>query len=303
MSLDLTRPFRGSAATTAALLSQGQLRGPRFRRLFPDVYAPAHLEPNLALRSAAAAVCWWRGAACLAGYSAAELLGASCGPADAPAEVLLLRRGRQSYRCPGLRVHRDLVDPTEITEVGPCRVTSPVRTAFDLVRWVPTLREKVVAVDAIAFTCKIDPVDLLHLRMQHWGARGSRHIVPVLGLCDARTESPMETRIRMALHEHGLPAPHVQFEVEAGGRARRLDLAYPSVKVAIEYDGRDHREQEQAHKDLVREAALVRLGWTILRCGSTPTRSTATRLASPRPSRTSCAAAATSPRDRSPASA
>jgi very-short-patch-repair endonuclease len=228
------------------------------------VYAVAHLEPNLALRSAAAAVLV-EGRGVLAGYSAAELLGASCGPADAPAEVLLLRRGRQSYRCAGLRVHRDLVDPTETTEVGPYGVTTPVRTAFDLVRWVPTLREKVVAVDAIAFTCKIDPADLLRLRMPHWGARGSRHIVPVLGLCDARAESPMETRIRMALHEHGLPAPHVQFEVEAGGRARRLDLAYPSVKLAVEYDGRDHRQQEQAHKDLLREAALVRLGWTILR--------------------------------------
>lgn len=133
MSIDLTHPFRGSTAATAGLLTRGQLRGPRFQRLFPDVYAPAHLEPNLALRSAAAAVLV-EGRGVLAGYSAAELLGASCGPADAPAEVLLLRRGRQSYRCPGLRVHRDLVDPTEITEVGPCRVTSPVRTAFDLVR-------------------------------------------------------------------------------------------------------------------------------------------------------------------------
>jgi hypothetical protein len=99
MSIDLTRPFRGSAATTAGLLTPGQLRGPRFQRLFPDVYAPAHLEPNLALRSAAAAVLV-EGRGVLAGYSASELLGASCGPADAPAEVLLLRRGRQSYRCP-----------------------------------------------------------------------------------------------------------------------------------------------------------------------------------------------------------
>jgi very-short-patch-repair endonuclease len=75
----------------------------------------------------------------------------------------------------------------------------------------------------------------------------------------------METRIRIALHEHGLPAPEIQFGVEADGRIRRLDLAYPSVKLAIEYDGEDHREQGRAHKDLLREAALVRLGWTILR--------------------------------------
>jgi very-short-patch-repair endonuclease len=264
MSIDLTRPFRGSAAIAAGLLTPGRLRGARFQRLFPDVYAPADLEPDLALRSAAAAVLV-EGRGVLAGYSAAELLGASCGPADASAEVLLLRAGSQSYRCPGLRGHRDLVDPTEITEVGPYRVTSPVRTAFDLARWVPTLREKVVAVDAIAHHCKIDLADLLQLRVMRSGAWGARQLAPVLRLVDGRAESPMETRIRIALHEHGLPAPEIQFEVAVGGRIRRLDLAYPSVKLAIEYDGGDHREQEQAHKDLLREAALVRLGWTILR--------------------------------------
>lgn len=152
-----------------------------------------------------------------------------------------------------------------------------------------------MAVDAIAFTCKIDPADLLHLRMQHWGARGSQHIVPVLRLCDARTESPMETRIRMALHEHGLPAPHVQFEVEAGGRVRRFDMAYPSVELAIEYDGGTTASREQRTRtSCARPPSSGSAGRS---CGSTPTRSTATRLGSPRPSRTSCAAAATSPPD------
>ncbi|GAA5118675.1 endonuclease domain-containing protein [Pseudonocardia adelaidensis] len=122
-----------------------------------------------------------------------------------------------------------------------------------------------MAVDAIAFACKIDLADVRRLRMLHWGARGAGHIGRVLDLCDARAESPMETRIRMALHEHGLPTPHVQFDVETDGRIRRLDLAYPAVKLAIEYDGEAHREQDRAHKDLLREAALVRLGWTILR--------------------------------------
>ncbi|MGH8965114.1 MAG: hypothetical protein ACRDXB_07260, partial [Actinomycetes bacterium] len=75
MSIDLTRPFRGSAAVAAGLLTWGELRGPRFRRLFPDIYAPGHLEPDLALRSAgAAALVAGRGV--LAGYSAAEVLGA-----------------------------------------------------------------------------------------------------------------------------------------------------------------------------------------------------------------------------------
>ncbi len=264
MFLDLTAPFRGSAAVAAGLLTSGQLRGPRFQRLFPDVYAPADLEPDLALRSAAAAVLV-DGRGVLAGYSAAELLGASCGPADAPAEVLMLRTGGQSYRCPGLRVHRDLVDLAETTVAGPYGITTSVRTAFDLARWVSALREKVVAVDAIAYNCRIDLADVLQMRVRHSGSWGGRHINRVLRLADAKAESPMETRIRMALHGHGLPPPCVQFEVEAGGRTRRLDLAYPSVKLAIEYDGDDHRKQARAHKDLLREAILVRLGWTILR--------------------------------------
>jgi very-short-patch-repair endonuclease len=129
----------------------------------------------------------------------------------------------------------------------------------------PTLREKVVSVDAIAHACKIELDDLPRLRTLRSGAWGARHVVPVLRLATPLAESPTETRIRMALHEHGLPAPRVQFEVEAGGRVRRLDLAYPEAKLAIEYDGREHREQDQAHEDLLREAALVRLGWTILR--------------------------------------
>jgi very-short-patch-repair endonuclease len=264
MSIDLARPFRGSAAVAAGLLTWGELRGPRFQKLFPDIYASAHLEPDLALRSAGAAVLV-EGRGVLAGYSAAELLGASCGPADAPAEVLMLRSGGQSYRCPGLRVHRDLVGPTETTDIDGRAVTNAARTAFDLARWAPALVEKVVAVDALAYTCGVALDDLVRLRLSHPGAWGARHLTAVLRHATTLAESPMETRIRMALWAAGLPPPTLQFDVPAGGRVRRLDLAYPEVKLAIEYDGEEHRTQERARRDLEREAALVALGWKILR--------------------------------------
>jgi very-short-patch-repair endonuclease len=69
----------------------------------------------------------------------------------------------------------------------------------------------------------------------------------------------------MALHLGGLPAPAVQHPVTARGVRYRLDLAYPEVLLAIEYDGADHRTQQRARRDLVREAALTALGWHILR--------------------------------------
>ena len=45
----------------------------------------------------------------------------------------------------------------------------------------------------------------------------------------------------------------------------RVDLAYPAVRLAIEYDGRDHREPGRAIRDLRREAYLTRCGWDVLR--------------------------------------
>jgi hypothetical protein len=35
----------------AGMVTRSQLRGPRFRRLFPDVYLPANATPALAMRS------------------------------------------------------------------------------------------------------------------------------------------------------------------------------------------------------------------------------------------------------------
>lgn len=53
-AMDITQPFRGSHAVAAGLLTRAMLRGPRFRRLFPDVHVPADAEVDLELLSRAA---------------------------------------------------------------------------------------------------------------------------------------------------------------------------------------------------------------------------------------------------------
>ena len=68
----------------------------------------------------------------------------------------------------------------------------------------------------------------------------------------------------MALVLGGLP-PAVQHPVVIRRRRYYLDLAYPERRVAVEYDGADHRTQERARCDLEREAALVSAGWRVLR--------------------------------------
>jgi hypothetical protein len=260
MSLTPTGPFRGSAAVAAGVVTPAMLRGPRYQRLFPDVYAPSGLDADLALRARAAGVLV-AGRGVIAGYAAAELLGASSGPSDALVDVLM----PHAYRCDGLVVHRTALGRGEATTVGAAVVTTAPRTAFDLACWAPTLTERVVAVDALAFMCAVDPDDVRVLRNRHLGVRHGGRVAPVLALVRPNAESPMESRMRVAMHLGGLPEPVVQHPVIARGARYYLDLAYPEVRLAIEYDGAEHRGQRRARRDLLREAALTALGWHILR--------------------------------------
>ena len=78
------------------------------------------------------------------------------------------------------------------------------------------------------------------------------------------SESPMETRLRVLGLESGLPRPVAQLNVFDPWRVfvARLDLAYPELKVAVEFDGALHWEQRR--EDDRRRDALRRLGWIVL---------------------------------------
>lgn len=260
--MDLTGPFRGSAALAAGAVTRSVLAGPRYRRLYPDVYLPAGTAVDLAVLSRAAALVVEPDGV-LSGYSAAELLGASCAPVGAPAEVTL---PRFRNRVAGLVVHRDHLRADEVRRVGGLLLTTPLRTALDLVRRHRVV-EGVVAVDALARRHPFRPDELRALRNRHLGARGTRKVELVLALADPRAESPMESRLRVALVQGGLP-PVVQHPVAVADRTFRLDLAYPQARLGVEHDGRHHREPDQARRDLEREALLATAGWRVLRFGA-----------------------------------
>jgi very-short-patch-repair endonuclease len=251
------RPFRGSDAIAAALVTPGELRGPRFRRLLPGIYVLAAVEVDLKLRSLAAAVAV-RGRGVLGGVSAAELLGASCGAKGAPAEVVV--PGHRMRSTPALRVRAALLGTDEVTAVKGVPVTTPLVTALHLACRTPIV-EAIVAVDALSFRHGFAPEAVLRLGSRHLGARGSGQLHEVVRRANRLAESPMETRIRVAIEDAGLVVPVLQHQVGP----YRLDMAYPGIKLAIEYDGREHLTPERALKDLRREAYLVARGWRILR--------------------------------------
>lgn len=257
--MDCTLPFRGSVAVADRLLTPKMLRGPRFRRLFPDIYVASDVELDLAVRSRAAYLLV-EGRGALGGYSSAELLGASCGPADAPAEVVSPTRMRAH---PGLLVREEPLSPELMWRAPGAVVTSPVMTAYHLACH-GSLVEAVVAVDALAHKFGFPPQDVVRLGYERFGGRGSARLPDVVRLADPLADSPMETRIRLAIRFDGLPLPVLQHPVGP----YTLDMAYPEIMLGVEYDGRDHLTQERAMRDLDRQAYLTGIGWKkILRFG------------------------------------
>jgi hypothetical protein len=191
------------------------------------------------------------------------MLGAPCAPRDVPAEVISPRSGIRTR--PGLLVHRDRIQPHEIWRICGCRVTAPLRTAWDLARRLDR-GEAVVAIDVLARRGRFAPADLLALRATRPGARGAARLDQLVALADPRAESPMETRLRLLLVDHGLPPPAVQYPlVDRRGCVRaRFDLAYPAALLAIEYDGAEfHRDRRGP--DNHRDIDASELGWETMR--------------------------------------
>lgn len=171
-------------------------------------------------------------------------------------------RGGQVSR-PGLRVRRDVLRSGEVVRAGRVLVTSPLRTAFDLARRSP-LVEAVVALDALTHVHGFDPEAIIRFGYDHLGARGCAQLPEVVRRANPLSESPMETRIRVAIESAGIPVPVLQHPLGP----YLLDMAYPELRLAVEYDGRDHLTPERARRDLTRQAYLTRAGWEVLRFGA-----------------------------------
>ena len=81
-----------------------------------------------------------------------------------------------------------------------------------------------------------------------------RTLVP---LADPRAESPPESWLRWVCHDAGFPPPEPQFWVQcANERWFRLDLAWPRIKVALEYDGVEFHTGRALTNDRARHNAL-----------------------------------------------
>jgi very-short-patch-repair endonuclease len=165
-----------------------------------------------------------------------------------------------------LVVHRGTLPPDEITVVARMRVTSVGRTLADLLLAAGSGRDNAVSMlDAAIRDGSI--IDLAGVSHALGSRPGSVRTLPWLRLVDGRSESPLETRLRLLLNDAGLPPEELQWPVVVGGRrVARLDLAWPSRMVCAEADGAAfHGDPHALYQDRHRQNLLVAAGWTVLR--------------------------------------
>jgi hypothetical protein len=85
-------------------------------------------------------------------------------------------------------------------------------------------------------------------------------------------DSDLETRVLRLLVAHGFPPPVQQHRVRLGGRTFKIDLAYPTLRLAIELDGWEfHGSRSAFDDDRTRANLLVAAGWTLVRFTSRST--------------------------------
>lgn len=239
---DLTAPYHGVRRASAAPMSLDE-RCRSYLRVMPDGMFFSH-------------------------STAAALYGLPLPPTDHEMLHVGAARPRRAPRAAGIVGHRVSLDEGRIVGLRGLPVPAPVEVLLELAGMLGH-DDLVRAGDALVR--RTDPLSSLEeLRAaiaQGHGRPGLRTLRTAAEWVRPRADSPMETTLRLALVRAGLPEPNINHVIDIGdGRSAHLDLAYPSHRLAIEYDGDHHRtDDRQYHLDGDRLWRIEKRGWRIVR--------------------------------------
>ena len=172
--------------------------------------------------------------------------------------------GRTVIDARALTTHEG-IRPDDVARCHDLPVTTVARTWADL-GTVLGLTDLVILTDAILALRypRTTASDLARTLDRASGRRGCRALRRALGLARHLVDSPMETRVRLQLIASGFPCPLVGADLfdDRGCSIARPDLCWPTLRLAIEYDGEHHRtDRFQYANDIQRKEQMEDLGW------------------------------------------
>jgi hypothetical protein len=230
--------------------------------LHAGVYAIGHRVVGRYGRWHAAVLAGGPGAV-LSHRSAAQALGLLW-PRDIDVEVTRPRafRGRQ-----GIRAHRAVLRPDEVTEVDGIPVTTAFRTAFDLAG-LGDRRLVEVVVHEIKVKRIAEAVSFEELVGRHPRKRGARLLSEVraskapVGI----TRNEFEESFVAFLDEYELPRAEMNAPLALRGRFFEIDALWRELRLAVELDSREVHDTDDAFEsDRERDRILLAEGWRTMR--------------------------------------
>ncbi len=266
-------PFTFGAAVTAGV-SLNRLRRKDMVNVGRGLYRPADwdfdLEDAARALSAASPGAW------ISHVTAARLRCQVLPPwlADSTELHLSKPRALPSVRRKGVIGHTVLAREDEIELVNGIRLSSRSRTWLDLARVLPlhdlvSMGDELIRIPRVDFEGRAEPYDtvagLRILAARHPNLQGIVRVREALELMRVGADSAPETLLRLAIADAGLPEPALQVRLRArDARSPSADLGYRHRRLAIQYDGGHHLNDEQVLSDRRRDKAFESAGWTVL---------------------------------------
>jgi len=162
-------------------------------------------------------------------------------------------------------VHRATMAASDIDDWYGAPVTTPSRTIVDLGRH--DRFDAIMALDAALREDVVTEGEIVAALEQARGWPGVAQARAVLALGDGRAESPLESVVRLRLHEDGFPPaePQVWIPDPVAGKRYRVDLLMAAERLVIEADGRGKYTDDALWEEKKREARLRELGFRVER--------------------------------------
>jgi hypothetical protein len=185
-------------------------------------------------------------------------------------EVHLSRLDRhRGGRIAGVRHHRGQLLDIDLTMSDGLPVTTVPRALFEMA-CTSSFEAAVISADAVRRDHPISDHDLQRLLKVTEFWPGSAAARAALGFSDPLSESVGESRLRVLMHVHGLPAPVLQAEIrDADGFVGRVDFFFAAERTVIEFDGLlkygDSDAREALIQEKLREDRLRALGYEVVR--------------------------------------
>jgi very-short-patch-repair endonuclease len=142
-------------------------------------------------------------------------------------------------------------------------VLSPARAVVDVARF--DRWDGLMAADAGLGARLITSRQVIAALPSVTGWPGVRRARRVLELASPKAESPLESIVRLRMHDDGFPRPELQVHIRTRHGTYRVDMLFAGQRLIVEIDGLGKYTDAEVRRERLREARLRAAGYRVER--------------------------------------